>query len=241
MAHEARAHEEEKGRQREQKERDAPRRLVVGAPTEAVEERGRREAQGDRHQPRGTGQDADREKRRMAGGILGIPASVRHDHVLGDEELRRGGRRSGDLTGREDLRLEELYDAVHQLGTMFERERRYGDEDSCECDQEQEHGPGSTSGEPRSEALEGGKRALRERPGQEPRDGSEDRHAERPLDRADVRAIGAKFPRHRSQGQERDSNQEDPRAERQEPRRLQSRRSSGSGLASANPTRSATT
>src|SRR5688572_1295425 len=59
VAHEARAHEEEEGREYEQKERDARRRLVVRAPREAVEERGRGEAERDRHEPRNSQQDPD--------------------------------------------------------------------------------------------------------------------------------------------------------------------------------------
>ena len=151
------------------------------------------------------------------------------------------GHRRGDLPGREDLRLEELDYAVHELRSVFERERRDENQNSPQEGQEQERRSGPPTHEPSGQVIDGAKRWSGKCPGQQPSGDAEDRQPERPFRRADIGAVGAKLPGQRFQRQEGDHQQQDTGGESQQPRPFQSRRSSGSEVPSPSPTRSATT
>ncbi len=152
-------HHQGEGRGRQQHGRHQSRRRAE----EAVAGGGQpdhREAEQQRvHQPGGVRQDAERQQRRPAEGVVRVPAAGGHHHALVGEERRQRRRGRARLAGGEETRLEEIRGPVGDVGDAAEdgaRDRRSGpcrrqrDEERCEPGGTPPEGAGGSGGRRRA-------------------------------------------------------------------------------------------
>src|SRR5947199_968275 len=150
MVHEARASEQEDGREEEARPRDPRPRLAVDPPGEGDRHDDRTKREEDRHEPRRPAPQAERQEGGVAGGVLRVPPVLVDDQVLRGEELRKRGGWRLHRSGGEDARLEELHDLVDHDRPATEDDHRDRDQrDACRRENERKRG-GSKPGRQRT-------------------------------------------------------------------------------------------